>query len=55
MVVFTSARYGPLTPLIIRGPGAGAEVTAAGVFSDLMQVLRSCGQHDTQQNVGMEC
>lgn len=25
-------------PLIIRGPGAGAEVTAGGVFSDLLRL-----------------
>ncbi|KAF6264207.1 homoserine dehydrogenase [Scenedesmus sp. NREL 46B-D3] len=42
IVVFTTERYGAATPLIVRGPGAGAEVTAAGVFSDLLQVLRGC-------------
>lgn len=26
------------TPLVIKGPGAGAEVTAAGVFSDLLRI-----------------
>ena len=26
-----------------RGPGAGAEVTAAGVFSDLIQVAHGLG------------
>ena len=31
MIVFTSKRYFD-RPLVIRGPGAGAEVTAAGVF-----------------------
>lgn len=40
MVVFTTERYGPDTPLVVRGPGAGAAVTAAGVFSDLLQVMR---------------
>ena len=38
-----SARYGPTggsTPLIIRGPGAGAEVTAAGVFGDVVQLSK---------------
>jgi len=38
-----SARYGPTgksTPMIIRGPGAGAEVTAAGVFGDIAQLAR---------------
>jgi aspartokinase/homoserine dehydrogenase 1 len=42
MVAFTTQRYCH-TPLIVRGPGAGAAVTAAGVFSDLLQVLRSAG------------
>uniref|UniRef100_A0A383VBT6 Homoserine dehydrogenase n=1 Tax=Tetradesmus obliquus TaxID=3088 RepID=A0A383VBT6_TETOB len=40
ILVFTTERYGPATPLIVRGPGAGAEVTAAGVFGDLLKVLR---------------
>jgi len=37
IIEFTTQRY--LTnPLIIRGPGAGAEVTAGGVFSDLLRL-----------------
>jgi homoserine dehydrogenase len=40
LVVFTTERYRD-RPLIVRGPGAGAEVTAAGVFVDLLQV--GCG------------
>ncbi len=35
---FTSQRYAE-HPLIISGPGAGVEVTAAGVFSDLIDLL----------------
>ncbi len=35
---FTSKRYED-HPLIISGPGAGLEVTAAGVFSDLIDLL----------------
>ena len=42
MIVFTTERYSAATPLVIRGPGAGAEVTAAGVFADLLAVLRYC-------------
>jgi aspartokinase/homoserine dehydrogenase 1 len=42
MVVFKTERYSGQTPLVIRGPGAGAEVTAAGVFGDLIAVLRYC-------------
>ncbi|HLV27134.1 MAG TPA: hypothetical protein VKZ41_12565, partial [Gemmatimonadales bacterium] len=34
---FTSARYGS-NPLVITGPGAGAEVTAAGVLGDLLEL-----------------
>ena len=30
-------------PLVIRGPGAGAEVTAAGVFADLLHVAKTLG------------
>lgn len=39
----TSARYGPSggsTPMIIRGPGAGAGVTAAGVVGDVLDLAR---------------
>lgn len=39
-----SKRYGPLgssTPLIIRGPGAGAQVTAAGVYGDIIALACS--------------
>jgi len=25
-------------PMVIRGPGAGAEVTAAGVFADIIRI-----------------
>ena len=39
MVVVTTERFRD-QPLVIRGPGAGAEVTAAGIFSDLIQVVR---------------
>ena len=36
-VVFTTARY-KANPLVIRGPGAGAEVTAAGVLNDILRL-----------------
>jgi len=36
---FTGARSGA-TPLIVQGPGAGAEVTATGVFADILELLR---------------
>ena len=37
MIVFTTKRYNS-RPLIVRGPGAGAEVTAGGVFSDIIAI-----------------
>ena len=37
MVVITSARYKE-RPLVVRGPGAGAEVTAAGVFAEIIKI-----------------
>ena len=37
IVSFTTNRY-KNTPLVIKGPGAGAEVTAAGVFADILRI-----------------
>lgn len=37
MIVFTTERY-KTNPLVIKGPGAGAEVTAAGVFAELISI-----------------
>ena len=37
MIVFTTDRYHS-RPLVVRGPGAGAEVTAAGVFAEIIQI-----------------
>jgi aspartokinase/homoserine dehydrogenase 1 len=37
MIVFTTDRYKE-RPLVIRGPGAGAEVTAAGVFAEIISI-----------------
>ena len=42
MVIFTTQRYN-LQPLVIQGPGAGPEVTAAGVFSDLLRLASFIG------------
>ncbi|HEY5940713.1 MAG TPA: bifunctional aspartate kinase/homoserine dehydrogenase I [Gemmatimonadales bacterium] len=36
-LVFTTARY-KTNPLVITGPGAGAEVTAAGVLNDILRL-----------------
>ena len=38
IILFTTTRYNEL-PMVIKGYGAGAEVTAAGVFADLMRVV----------------
>lgn len=38
LVAFTTDRY-RTTPLVVRGPGAGPEVTAAGVFADVLSCL----------------
>jgi aspartokinase/homoserine dehydrogenase 1 len=38
IILFTTDRYKEL-PMVIKGYGAGAEVTAAGVFADLMRVV----------------
>ncbi len=38
IVLLTTERYCDL-PMVIKGYGAGAEVTAAGVFADLMRVI----------------
>ena len=39
----TSSRSRPRryrkTPLVVQGPGAGADVTAMGVFSDILKLL----------------
>jgi aspartokinase/homoserine dehydrogenase 1 len=39
IVAFTTRRYSP-QPLVVKGPGAGAEVTAAGVFADIVRAAR---------------
>jgi aspartokinase/homoserine dehydrogenase 1 len=38
VIAFTTKRYSR-TPLVIQGPGAGADVTAMGVFSDILKLL----------------
>ena len=39
ILVFRTRRYADY-PLVIRGPGAGAEVTAAGVLGDVLRIAR---------------
>ncbi|MDW7695539.1 bifunctional aspartate kinase/homoserine dehydrogenase I [Flammeovirgaceae bacterium SG7u.111] len=38
IILYTTERYLE-QPLMIKGPGAGAEVTAAGVFADIIRVV----------------
>lgn len=38
IIAITTRRYNK-TPLVIQGPGAGADVTAMGVFSDILKLL----------------
>ena len=42
VIQFTTARYKD-NPLVVQGPGAGPEVTAAGVFADLLRVAAALG------------
>ncbi|MCO5054370.1 bifunctional aspartate kinase/homoserine dehydrogenase I [Thermomonas sp.] len=41
-VSFTTRRYRD-NPLVVQGPGAGPDVTAAGVFSDLLRLAAALG------------
>lgn len=38
VIAFTTKRYAR-TPLVVQGPGAGADVTAMGIFSDMLKLL----------------
>ena len=42
IVAFTTNRYQD-QPLVIQGPGAGPEVTAGGVFADLLRLAAYLG------------
>ncbi len=42
VVQFTTRRYHD-NPLVVQGPGAGPEVTAAGVFADLLRIGAALG------------
>jgi aspartokinase/homoserine dehydrogenase 1 len=42
IVQFSTKRYSD-NPLVVQGPGAGPEVTAAGVFADLLRVAAAVG------------
>lgn len=47
LVQFRSKRYVD-NPLVVQGPGAGPEVTAAGVFGDMLLVAQMLGTASTQ-------
>jgi len=40
LIAFSTDRY-DATPLVVRGPGAGPHVTAAGVFADVLRAART--------------
>jgi aspartokinase/homoserine dehydrogenase 1 len=40
IVQFTTHRYRD-NPMLVQGPGAGPEVTAAGIFADLLRIAES--------------
>jgi len=40
IVVITTERYSKL-PMVIKGPGAGAQVTAGGIFADIVRTART--------------
>ncbi len=42
IIAFKTKRYSE-NPLIVQGPGAGPEVTAAGIFADLLRLARTLG------------
>ena len=42
IVLFSTRRYHP-NPLVVQGPGAGPEVTAGGVFADLLRLVSTLG------------
>ena len=46
LVQFRSDRYAENT-LVVQGPGAGPEVTAAGVFGDMLTIAQSLGAKTT--------
>lgn len=42
LIQFRTRRYAD-NPLVVQGPGAGPEVTAAGVFGDVLAIAQSLG------------
>lgn len=42
LIQFRTARY-PDNPLVVQGPGAGPDVTAAGIFGDILAIAQTFG------------
>jgi homoserine dehydrogenase len=51
-VALWSDRY-PRQPLVLQGPGAGAEVTAAALLDDALAIQRAAAQGPTPKNVAI--
>lgn len=49
IVVIKSRRYFK-NPLVIKGPGAGIEVTAAGVFADMLEAIKTIRHKNLPEN-----
>ncbi len=43
VIAFTTSRYKEEQPLVVKGPGAGPEVTAGGVFADILRLSAYLG------------
>ncbi|MBI1851368.1 MAG: ACT domain-containing protein [Planctomycetes bacterium] len=50
-IVFQTQRY-RVHPLVVTGPGAGVEVTAAGVLNDLVAIATGEARHPTESRNG---
>jgi homoserine dehydrogenase len=46
LIAFTTRRY-HTEPLVISGPGAGPEVTAAGILNDILMLANTTGTRST--------
>src|SRR4029078_4476334 len=51
LVAFTTRRY-RTEPLVISGPGAGAEVTAAGILNDIYSLSARCRDAEKRKRGG---
>ena len=50
IVAIHTARYSE-APMILMGPGAGAEITASGMYSDLLRLSRTLVEHTIRRPV----